>query len=116
MKLFLGLIVVGLLGNTYVARACDYCIAAQGISPVELGSSGIRYDFRHLRLAKVYQGSSKVDNPQGLVESFTTHQIGFNYRPAEDLTFSLLVPITWRSSQVQYELTGDATIPKAYSG
>src|SRR6185503_17505785 len=76
-------------------------------------------DFRYLHLGKMYRGSTKVENPQGAEESFATHQLGFNYRPDEVLTFSLLVPVTWRSSLVQYQLAnqvGGAQQPQHHTG
>lgn len=90
------------------AWACDYCIASQGISPVELGSTGIRYDFRYLHLGSIFKGSTKIENPQGMEETFVTHQIGFNYRPVDALTISLLVPFSSRSSIVTYEALAEA--------
>ena len=38
---------------------CDYCLASQGISPLEVGSSGVRADIHYLSLGSLYQDGSE---------------------------------------------------------
>src|SRR5512140_625539 len=62
---------------------CDYCQCAQGISPLETGSSGIRFDVRSLYRGAAYDGSVKQPNPSGSHESYLTNQLIVNYQIAE---------------------------------
>jgi hypothetical protein len=107
-KSFLLLIALVLIG--YLAErgiACDYCISSQGISPVELGSTGIRYDLRYLHLGDIFHDGHRVENPLGAEETFITHQFSFHYRLGDALTFSLLLPFSSRSALITGPPEGD---------
>jgi hypothetical protein len=89
------------------SSACDYCIASQGISPVELGSTGIRYDFRYLHLGNIFHHGTRTENPLGAEETYSTHQFSFSYRIGDALTFSLLFPLSSRSALITGPPEGD---------
>jgi hypothetical protein len=88
-----------LLGENIVSE-CDYCGCAQGISPIQTGSTGIRYDFGSLSLATPYNGSLRQPNPENANESFLTSKLTFFYRFAESpITISLSVPYVSRRAE-----------------
>jgi hypothetical protein len=86
---------------------CDFCLAAQGISPLESGASGVRGDVRYLRLGTLYTNGSRAENVEHEVESHLTQQYSFIYAATSDLTLSLLVPIAERRSEM-IEENGEA--------
>lgn len=82
---------------TSIISACDYHIGSQGITPIQVGSRGVRYDIRYMLLDKMYQGSTVVDNSANALEKYQTHQISFYYHIAERFSASLFVPVVMRS-------------------
>src|SRR5947209_9586250 len=102
--------------SVQIISECDYCGCAQGILPLETGSTGIRYDFRSLQLGSKYNGSQKQLNPLGEGESFTTNQFTFFYHvsPEVPITFSLSLPYVSRLAE---EATDNRILaPKKASG
>jgi hypothetical protein len=87
--------------------ACDYCIASQGISPVEVGSTGARYDLRYLRLQDMYEAGKKTGNPSNDIETYVTHQFSFYYHITGSLSASLFVPFSSRSASGSGEAPHD---------
>lgn len=82
---------------------CDFCLASQGISPLELGSSGARVDLRYLRLGNVYRDGTRVDNNDRERETHLTQQYSVFYALSSRLTVSGLVPIASRQSEILSE-------------
>ena len=80
-------------------NACDFCLAWQGISPLEVGSSGLRIDVRYLSLGSVYQDGSRTDNAAKEQETHFTQQYSLFFAPTQSLSFSILVPIPRRHSE-----------------
>jgi hypothetical protein len=88
---------------------CDYCGCAQGISPLETGSTGMRIEYTTLDLGAPYYGSAKQPNPANQNEIFQTERVSLYYRiPASPLTASLEVPYVERQSKVPQ---GDPSMP-----
>ena len=90
---------------------CDFCLASQGISPLEAGSSGIRVDLRYLRVGDVYRDGSRVDNSDNELETHLTQQYSVFYSVSSRLTLSGVVPIAKRHSEISSDngttITGD---------
>ncbi len=82
---------------------CDFCLASQGISPLEVGSSGVRVDLRYLRVGDVYRDGTKVDNANRELETHLTQQYSVFYALFSRFTLSGLVPIASRHSEVLSE-------------
>jgi hypothetical protein len=84
------------------ARACDFCLLHQGISPLEtLNGAGVRLDQRYTLLDSVYRGTDEVDNP-GAHEEYWTTDLGAFYSPLEGLLLLANLPI--RVTQVDGHL------------
>lgn len=83
---------------------CDYCLAAQGISPLEVGTSGVRADVRYLTLGTMYQDGKKTDNTDQERETHFTQQYSLYYSLSPGLSVSAIMPIASRHS----EQTNDA--------
>jgi hypothetical protein len=79
--------------------ACDFCLAAQGISPLEVGSTGMRIDVRYLSVGTLYQDGSKTINANRELETHLTQQYSFFYAVASTLSMSALVPVPRRHSE-----------------
>ncbi|HEY6172404.1 MAG TPA: transporter [Candidatus Kapabacteria bacterium] len=77
--------------------ACDYCISSQGISPVEVGSSGARYDARYLYLGKMYDDGKEIVNSSDAQETYITHQVSMYYHIGDKFSASLYLPFVNRS-------------------
>ncbi|MEP7235765.1 MAG: hypothetical protein ABI778_10770 [Ignavibacteriota bacterium] len=78
---------------------CDYCQCAQGISPLETGATGIRFDVRSLYRNAFYKGAIKQEDETGTYESYLTSQIIVNYRFSESpISVSAAIPFVSRSS------------------
>jgi hypothetical protein len=78
---------------------CDYCLAAQGISPLEVGSSGVRADIRYLTLGTMYQDGRKTENKDDELETHFTQQYSFYFSVTPELSASAIVPIAKRHSE-----------------
>ena len=85
--------------------ACDYCISSQGISPIEVGSSGARYDARYLYLGKMYDDGKEIVNSSDAEETYITHQVSMYYHIGGKFSASLNLPFVNR-----YE-SGDGVPP-----
>lgn len=78
---------------------CDYCECSQGLTALEAGGSGIRYEVRSLLLGSKYEGSNSIPNPDNLHESYLTNQFTFFYRFSETpLTAVVNVPYVVRTA------------------
>lgn len=90
---------------------CDFCLASQGISPLEAGSSGVRVDLRYLRVGNVYRDGSKVDNAENELETHLTQQYSVYYSLSSRVTISGVVPVAKRHSEISSDngttITGD---------
>jgi hypothetical protein len=84
-----------------IISECDYCGCSQGISPLETGSTGIRYEFRSLALGAQYTGSQKQPNPFDESENFTTNQLTLFYHisPEVPITLSVSLPYVSRVAE-----------------
>jgi len=71
---------------------CDFCMCSQGISPLEMGGSAIRYDVRYTELSREYSNGARVANSTNMFESYFTNQLSFIYHIADAVTASLIVP------------------------
>jgi hypothetical protein len=76
--------------------ACDYCISSQGISPVEVGSSGARYDARYLYLGKMYDDGEEIVNSSDAQETYITHQVSMYYHIGGKFSASVYLPFVNR--------------------
>ncbi len=85
---------------------CDYCLASQGISPLEVGSSGVRADLRYLSLGTVYQDGKKSENAERELETHLTQQYSLYYSLSPRLSLGAFVPIAKRHSE-QLNEAGD---------
>jgi hypothetical protein len=86
---------------------CDYCGCAQGISPIETGSTGVRIEYTTLDLGVPYYGSTKQPNPANQNEIFQTERASFYYRfTGSPLTASLEIPYVERQSKVPQDNGG----------
>lgn len=83
--------------NTF--NACDFCLAAQGISPLEVGSSGMRIDVRYLSVGTMYQDGSKTDNIGHELETHLTQQYSLFYALSSTFSIASLVPVPRRHSE-----------------
>jgi hypothetical protein len=79
---------------------CDFCLVAQGISPLELGRTGVRYDVRYLRLGDQYHEGMKVANPTQDAETHFTNQFTLLYRLLDNLSAIAIVPFASRHESV----------------
>lgn len=83
---------------------CDYCQCSQGLSPLEAGASGIRFEVRSLSLGNRYQGATKLPNPNGVNESYLTNQLLFFYHiEATPLTVVANMPYVIRRARTYPE-------------
>ena len=83
-----------------VTSECDYCQCSQGISPLETGSTGIRFDVRSLYRGAFYKGSEKQPNPDNIHETYMTDQLMAFYKIGETgFTASLFIPYVSRRAE-----------------
>jgi len=75
---------------------CDFCLASQGISPLEMGRTGVRYDVRYLRLGDSYHDGTKVENPTQDAETHFTNQLTILYNVVPNLSGIIIVPFASR--------------------
>jgi hypothetical protein len=78
---------------------CDFCLASQGISPLEVGSSGVRADLRYLSLGTMYQDGTKVENREHELETHLTQQYSLHYSFSPRFSLGAFVPIAKRHSE-----------------
>lgn len=71
---------------------CDFCLCSQGISPLELGGSAVRFDVRYTRLATPLEHGVRVTNPTNVAETYLTNQLSFTYGLAHNLSAIVIVP------------------------
>ena len=75
------------------ARACEYCLIGQGISPLQTqNGAGIKIGQRYSLLDRVYEGNDKVHNP-GVREKYWTTEIGGFYSFTDRFLVLLNVPL-----------------------
>jgi hypothetical protein len=86
-----------------VYSACDFCLASQGISPLEAGASGIRVDLRYLHVGTIYLNGSKADNEHQELETHLTQQYSLLLSLSPRLTLSAIVPVAKRYSEESEE-------------
>jgi hypothetical protein len=98
---------------TAVINKCDFCLASQGISPLESGSSGLRADIRYLHLGTVYNDGVKAENEEQEIESHMTQQYSFTYAATPELAISALVPVAERRMEMVDE-DGEAVTGKQF--
>ncbi len=79
--------------------ACDFCLASQGISPLEAGSTGMRIDFRYLSLGTWYVNDSRSGNTEHELETHLTEQASFLWSLSPRLTLDVLIPVPKRHSE-----------------
>jgi hypothetical protein len=78
---------------------CDYCLASQGISPLEVGSSGVRADLRYLTLGTIYQDGRKTENTERELETHLTQQYSVYFSLSPRFSAGAFVPIAKRHSE-----------------
>src|ERR1017187_7845594 len=71
---------------------CDFCMCSQGVSPLAMGGSAIRYDARYTELNDNYSIGKYQANPTNHQEQYFTQTLSFTYGIAPDLSATLLVP------------------------
>lgn len=89
-------------------NGCDFCLASQGISPLEAGASGIRADLRYVSLKTLYQDGRATENQEREVETHLTQQYSFLYSPVHTLSLGVIVPVARRHTERIAE--GGATV------
>jgi len=90
---------VGRMTLPSFAEHCDFCLASQGISPLEAGSSGMRIDFRYLSLGTLYRDGVKAENTERELETHLTEQFSFLWSTSRDFTIAALLPVPKRHSE-----------------
>ncbi len=80
-------------------EACDYCLASQGISPLEVGSSGVRADLRYLSLGTIFQNGKKAENFERELETHLTQQYSVYFSLSPRFSIGAFVPIAKRHSE-----------------
>ncbi len=83
---------------------CDFCIASQGISPLEMGSSGIRYDLRYVVLDRRIHDGTKLENPAGEYASHLTSQLTLTLHALDHVALNVILPYVDRN---QHTLADD---------
>ncbi len=83
-----------------IVNACDFCIASQGISPLEMGRTGLRYDVRYLKLSKEYSDGKLVANSSNESEEFFTNQFTLSYQLASDISLIEIVPVATKTARM----------------
>lgn len=78
---------------------CDYCLASQGISPLEVGSSGVRADLRFLSLGTIYQDGKRTENAGRELETHLTQQYSLYFSLSPRFSIGGFVPIAKRHSE-----------------
>jgi hypothetical protein len=90
---------------------CDFCLAAQGISPLEAGASGVRIDARYLALGTYFgQEADPASEEENEQETHFTQQYSLFYMINPELTVSGIVPLPHRHST---ETEEDGTVVSA---
>jgi hypothetical protein len=84
------------IAPTVSVHGCDFCLASQGISPLEAGASGLRVDLRYVSLGTVYQDGKRTDNREGELESHLTQQYSLLYSPSHLISVGAIVPVARR--------------------
>jgi hypothetical protein len=80
-------------------NACDFCLASQGISPLEVGSSGMRIDVRYLSVGTLYRDGSRATNSDQELESHLTQQYTLFFALDNSFSLSAVVPVPRRHSE-----------------
>jgi hypothetical protein len=78
---------------------CDFCLASQGISPLEIGASGVRVDIRYLRVGTPFLDGTKAENPEQELETHLTQQYSLFYALSSRFTLAGFVPLSKRHSE-----------------
>lgn len=90
-----------------IISECDYCGCAQGVSPLQTGSTGIRYDVGSLYLGAPYNGAQKLVNPSGQYETFLTNRLTVFYKIGESpFVISGSLPYVVRQSHEPNDVGG----------
>ena len=87
-----------LRGGSWI-NDCDFCLASQGISPLEAGSSGLRIDVRYLHVGTPYRDGTKIDNTHQELETHLTQQYSFFYSVSNRFSLAALLPVPYRHSE-----------------
>jgi hypothetical protein len=85
-----------------IISACDFCMCSQGISPLEMGGSAIRYDVRYTELSHEYLNGERVPNATQTAETYLTNQMSLTYGIAPGLWASLIVPYAHKTESAVY--------------
>jgi len=99
----LSCILVFAVGSSYgqsfpsLVSKCDFCIASQGITPLEMGRTAMRYDVRYLKMSRVYNDGTLSTNEEQENESFFTSQFTMSYSVAQDVTLVGILPYVSRT-------------------
>ena len=127
---FLSFTTIGILDNNAQAQLCggpsitlpglisecDFCMCSQGISPLEMGGSAIRYDARYTELSHEYVNGVRVPNSTNSSETYFTNQLSFTYRVANGLSLALIVPYAHKNESSADLITGPASISNSGTG
>ena len=99
-----------------LVSACDFCMCAQGISPLEMGGSAVRYDARYTELSREYVNGTRVPNSTNTTETYFTNQMSFTYRVATGLSATLIVPYAHKSESSIDPEAGPSSISNSGTG
>ncbi|MDP4198674.1 MAG: hypothetical protein Q8922_10080 [Bacteroidota bacterium] len=76
---------------------CDFCMCSQGISPLEMGGTGMRYDIRYTELSHEFRNGERVANTSNAVATYLTNQFALNYAIASRAIVSAILPVARKS-------------------
>jgi hypothetical protein len=82
-----------------MTNGCDFCLAAQGISALEVGSSGIRIDLRFLHVGTIYRDGTRVENGDQELETHLTQQYSLFFALSSRFTLAAFLPVAKRYSE-----------------
>src|SRR5882724_5778267 len=95
---------------------CDFCLCSEGISPLEMGKTGIRYDVRYLKMDHQYQDGHFVPNGASEAETYLTNTLTFNYQALPNFSVSFALPYTSRQMTPVAGLSDEAPIANSGIG
>ncbi len=87
---------------------CDFCLCSQGISPLEMGGSAIRFDTRYTELSHEFNDGVRV-SLTGPTETFLTNQMSLTYGVTKQLSACLVVPYANKSEHFNDVTPGQPT-------
>jgi len=76
---------------------CDFCLCSQGISPLDMGGSALRFDTRYTELSQQYSSGLRVPNPANARETYLTNSLSLTEGIASGLCATIIVPFAHKT-------------------